>query len=119
VGGLDTVALERLIARCEINAQTYKDAIKKERKTQEEYRQITLNPKRMAVFDAKAMADLINKCDVNVQIFQAAIQKEMDSKAEHQRILAFLKEKAANPPKVEVEVIRKPANDIDIGDDED
>lgn len=68
----------------------------------------------MAGFDIEAMKRALNQCDENIKVFERAIEKELNTKMEYKRIIRELEFQAQNPPKVNVEVVRKENDNSDF-----
>ena len=75
--GISIESLKEGIKKCDANIVIFEEAIKKERQTQEDYRQIISSPESNGSgFNIEALKEGIKKCDANIVIFEEAIKKE-------------------------------------------
>ena len=75
--GTSIQSLKEGIKKCDANIVIFEEAIRKERQTQEDYRQIISSPESNGSgFNIESLKEGIKKCDANIVIFEEAIRKE-------------------------------------------
>ena len=100
--GFSIESLTEGIKKCDANILIFEDAIKKERQTQEDYRQIIFSPeKNGSGFNIEALKEGIKKCDANILIFEEAIRKERQTQEDYRFMIegAKLNEEKRNAVK--------------------
>jgi hypothetical protein len=106
--GFSIESLIKGIKKCDANILIFEDAIKKERQTQEDYRQMIerarLNEK--IEFNAEALKEGVKRCDSNIVIFEEAIRKERQTQEDYRQMIegAKLNEEKRNMVKNGVKI---------------
>jgi hypothetical protein len=110
--GISIKSLTEGIKKCDANIVIFEDAIKKERQTQEDYRQIIFSPESNGSgFNIEALKEGIKNCDSKIVIFEEAIKKERQTQEDYRQMaeIARLNEEKRNVVKkgVNIEVERE------------
>jgi len=91
--GISIESLKEGIKKCDANILIFEDAIKKERQTQEEYRQIIFSPESNGSgFNIEALKEGIKNCDSKVAIFEEAIRKERQTQEDYRQMAEVAKQ---------------------------
>lgn len=108
--GISLESLKEGIKKCDANIVIFEDAIKKERQTQEDYRQIISSPESNGSgFNIESLKEGVKKCDVNIVIFENAIKKERQTQEDYRFMMEAAKSNeekrrvVANGVKIEAE----------------
>ncbi|MFH1320073.1 MAG: hypothetical protein ABII90_05385 [Bacteroidota bacterium] len=82
--GISMESLKEGIKKCDANIVIFEDAIKKERATQEEYREIIYSPESNGSgFNIESLKEGVKSCDAKIVIFENAIKKERQTQEDY------------------------------------